>query len=244
MSRERQNAAILEPLQQVAHERAARAHDSALAERVTALKAYQQARFRRSYADLLSDRRYAAAALFFLDELYGPHDFGPRDAQFARIVPALTRLFPHDIVETVTLLARLHALSERLDSAMARHLPSAQIAAPAYAAAWQAVGEPAQREEQVAMTLRIGQALERFTRIPMLQVTLRMMRGPAHAAGLHDLQHFLETGFTTFKEMRGANTFLDTIGQRERALIHALFDPLAAQALASPPVAGPLSQLP
>ena len=46
-----------------------------------------------------------------LDELYGPQDFSDRDAQFARVVPALVRLFPQELVETVAVLARLHALS-------------------------------------------------------------------------------------------------------------------------------------
>ena len=64
-------------------------------------------------------RATRGAARFFLDDLYGPRDFSERDAQFARIVPALVRLFPHEIVGTVQALAALHALSERLDSAMA-----------------------------------------------------------------------------------------------------------------------------
>jgi hypothetical protein len=40
------------------------------------------------------------------------------------------------------------------------------------------------------------------------------MRGPAHAAGLGVLQAFLESGFDTFGEMRGATEFLDTMATR------------------------------
>ena len=113
-------ASILGHLQQVDAERSHRAADQALAQQVSAVKAYQRERFSRTHADLLAHPRYAAAARFFLDDLYGPQDFAERDAQFARIVPALVRLFPHEVVATVESLAELHALSESLDSAMAR----------------------------------------------------------------------------------------------------------------------------
>ena len=113
--------------------------------RVRAIKAYQQRRFIHTYDDLLKHPRYSAAARFFLDELYGPKDFTDRDTQFARVVPALVRLFPQDIVDVVGLLAELHALSEQLDTAMAEHLDGVRVDAPAYIAAWQATGAPAQR---------------------------------------------------------------------------------------------------
>ena len=103
---------ILQNLAAVRVERAARGADAQLAERVLHVKCYQQARFAHSYDDLLSHPRYAGAARFFLDDLYGPGDFSQRDAQFARIVPALVRLFPREVVNTVETLTALHALSE------------------------------------------------------------------------------------------------------------------------------------
>ena len=107
---------ILGHLDTVAHERRRRAGSTELALRVQALKAYQQRRFAHSYEDLLASPRYGPAARFFLEDLYGPRDFSERDAQFARVVPALVRLFPQDIVETVITLSELHALSETIDS--------------------------------------------------------------------------------------------------------------------------------
>ncbi|MBP7665962.1 MAG: hypothetical protein KA774_03870, partial [Burkholderiaceae bacterium] len=80
---------ITEHLGTVARMRALRDADPDLAARVVALKAYQAARFARTYADLLAHPRYGAAARFFLDELYGPQEFSQRDAQFGRVVPAL-----------------------------------------------------------------------------------------------------------------------------------------------------------
>jgi hypothetical protein len=241
---------ILQHLQTVATERERRERTPALAVRVDAIKAYQQARFRCSYADLLGDPRHRAAALFFVDELYGPGDFSERDGQFARIVPALVRLFPDEIVQTVARLATLHALSEGFDTRMAMALPastaSAEVDREAYVRAWQAVGDEAGRRAQIALVLDVGAGLDRLTRKPLLRQSLKLMRAPARAAGLAALQAFLERGFDTFAAMKGAGDFLEVVGEREEALRRALFASDALARLHAPDAAGsgPLGQLP
>ncbi len=214
---------ILAHLRAVEEQMALRADDADLLARVRAVKRYQQARFEHTYADLLASPRYASAARFFLDELYGPGDFSQRDAQFARVVPALVRLFPAEVVATVGQLAQLHALSERLDTSLARQLDGAALDPDRYARAWRATGSPEEREQQIALTLAVGEAMDALTRKPLLRQALRMMRGPAAAAGLSALQGFLEDGFDTFKAMKGAQDFLRTVAERERALARALF---------------------
>ena len=215
---------ILHDLQRVAEERRKRSADAGLGERVRLVKVFQQRRFSHTYADMLDHPRYQAASRYFLDELYGPVDFTRRDEQFARVVPAMVRLFPEDIIATVATLARLHALSERLDSELAAQLPDLTVLdAPHYVSAWQATGRAPEREEQIALTVGIGERLDRLTRNPLLRHSLRMMRGPARAAGLSELQHFLESGFDTFRAMRGAQAFLADIGARERRLAAAMF---------------------
>lgn len=237
--------AILEHLRTVDGERIARSRDPVLAERVTAVKTYQQVRFANTYADLLNDSRHAAAARFFLNELYGPHDFAQRDTQFARIVPALVRLFPDEIVRTVAALAALHALSEVLDGAMGRHTTTLPLSRAAYVAAWQATGRSTDRDRQIELTIDVGRALNRYTRNPVLRHSLRLMRAPSRAAGLAELQSFLERGFDTFGAMRGAHRFLAMISERERALAKRLFefDPVAQQTVGADPT-DPLVQLP
>ncbi len=172
---------------------------------------------------MLADARFGPAARFFLDDLYGPHDFTERDVQFARIVPGLVRVFPSDIVRTVAALAELHAISEELDLAMARLIANPTFDTDAYGVAWRQLGRPSDRERQIRLMLDVGVALDGFTRRPLLRHSLRLMRGPAVATGLGALQRFLESGFDTFREMRGAKTLLDTIARRERALAQELF---------------------
>jgi hypothetical protein len=221
---------ILDGLQSVAREREARRANPALESAVAAVKRYQHARFGLTYADLMAERRYARAAEFFLSDLYGPADFTDRDAQFARIVPALVRLFPSHIVATVAELSSLHAVSERLDSAMARLRlggagggGDAALGGTEYGNLWRAVGDAPSREQQIALMVSVGRALDGYTRSMLLRQSLRLMRGPATAAGLAALQGFLERGFDTFRDMRGADFFLATIASRERALAAHLF---------------------
>lgn len=197
---------------------------------VVAIKALQTRRFAATYQDILVRGPYSAAANFFLEELYCARDFAERDTQFARIAGAIERFFPSAVTQTAVDLARLHALTEALDHGMGVAWLEGDPAAPdaaRYVAAWRQVGRRAEREAQLADVLAIGRELARLTRTPGLRMMLRMMRGPAHAAGLASLQGFLEAGFDTFGAMArndGARTFLGIIEERESRLAAFLFD--------------------
>jgi hypothetical protein len=204
----------------------------ALGDAVGQVKRVQARRFAGTYADLLAGGPYAAPARFFMTELYSDKDYAERDAQFARIAGAIERFFPEQVVETAVALAQLHALTEELDQAMALVWLTQEgdqaSDARRYALAWREVGRRQDRESQLAVVLRIGQEMARLTRTAGLRMMLKMMRGPATAAGLGSLQRFLENGFDTFAAMAkrpgGAEEFLAIIEARESALLKMLFD--------------------
>jgi hypothetical protein len=216
--------AITQHLRVVAHERACRAKDAGLAQRVDAVKRFQHARFQESYAHLLRQPRYRDAALFFLEDLYGPADFGERDRQFERVVPGLIRMFSHDIVGTICQLAELHALSEELDTAMARQLVDLPLRWPGYARAGARPVACQARARQIELLHSIGRALDRYTRSSLLRHSLKLLRGPAQLAGIGALHAFLERGFDTFGAMKGAKEFLREIVDQETRLAQTLFD--------------------
>lgn len=195
---------------------------------VAVVKRFQARRFAGTYADLLSSGPYVKAARFFLDELYSDRDYADRDAQFARIAGAVEKLFPKDVAQTAAALAQLHALTETLDHAMARAAPATIGEVSTYVQAWRDVGRREDREQQLGRVLVIGTEMIRLTRMPGLRLMLKMMRGPASAAGLSDLQRFLEAGFDNFaaisKSRGGAEAFLETIRVREQQLLNLLFD--------------------
>lgn len=215
--------AILANLKVVADERTKRLAAPTLGALVAGLKEFQHRRFSRTYADLLSSSRYGAAARFFLEELYGPGDFTGRDAQFARVVPALVRLFPQEVVKTVIALSELHALTESLDTAMASNASMGEWTPAQYVRAWQKTGHRSDREMQVALTVALATRLETLTRSALLRKSLRLMRTPARAAGLSDIQRVLEAGFDAFVAIGGAADFIRMIETRERAFVSSLF---------------------
>jgi hypothetical protein len=196
------------------------------------IKRLQSRRFAGTYADLLAGGPYAAAAQFFLEELYSDRDFAERDVQFARIAAAIEKLFPQQVAATAVALAELHALTEELDQAMAlawlSQVDEEMSESRRYIAAWREVGRRPDRQKQLTVVLGIGHQMARLTRTVGLRTMLRMMRGPAAAAGMGALQRFLECGFDTFGTMArrrgGAEGFLAIIEAREIALMGLLFD--------------------
>jgi hypothetical protein len=209
---------VIACLDVVEQQRRKRQATPSVAARCHALRAYQAERLRRTHATLLADPSTRAAALFFMDELYGTQDFLERDAQFRRIVPTIVRLFSDQVVDTVAALAELHALTETLDTQMATSLDAgAPLDAASYRRAWCAASPPGSRERQLELVNQIGCSLMHYTTHPSLGRALRLMRLPAKAAGLTALQSFLERGFETFAALPDAAGFLDGILRRERA---------------------------
>lgn len=193
---------------------------------VHALKAWQAQRLARTHREQLDDPRHAAAARFFLDDLYGAKDFSQRDAELSRIVPMMVRLLPDAALATIADAVEMDALSERLDLQMARALrrtDPAQIDGAAYAEAYRNTGSRADREHQLALIGRVGHSLDRLVRHPMIGRLLKAMAGPARLAGLSKMHDFLVRGFESFRSMGGAADFLDAIERRERALMEELY---------------------
>ena len=201
------------------------AGDAQAAAKREALRVWQAARLARTHDDLLQSPRYKNTASFFLTDIYGPKDLSRHEQAVRRIMPLMTTVLPVAGLETVADAFELNALSESLDAAMLIALGGKvfNLTDADYAEAYRAVDQRADRERQIQLIMHLGQSLDRLTRKPFIGTTLTMMRGPAAAAGLGDLQNFLERGYAVFRKMRGADEFLERIASRERALLEATF---------------------
>lgn len=221
---------IHQALETVARLRQQRSGQPALSVANAVIKRFQAKRFQATYPDLLQSPRYKTAASFFLHELYSDKDYAERDQQFARIAGTIAKLFPQAVVNTAAALAEVHALTERLDDAMAHAWLALQAENPnqseaaRYIVCWRQVADHAARQQQLQVVLALGESLDSLTHKPGLRMLLKMMRGPAAAAGLGSLQKFLESGFDAFQTMRGADEFLKLITLRETDWIQRLFE--------------------
>ena len=219
-------AALVRALERTRALHAARAQNPILAGALDRLSDWQSRRLAMTYADLARDPRYAEAIAFFQSDLYGPQDFSRRDADLARVVPMMARMLPDGVMWTVAKAMELSALSHELDVRVNEFLPraDAQFGVEDYCRAFRRAGRLPERHRQIGLIGEVGTALDRYVRKPWIRSGLVLMRAPARAAGLGELQAFLERGFESFRKMDGADAFLATIHERETRLVTAIFE--------------------
>ena len=97
------------------------------------------------------------------------------------------------------------------------------IDASAYARAYRQIARQDDRSRQIVMIGHLGASLDTLSRQRLLGSALAMMRKPMEIAGFGDLHAFLERGFGSFRKMKTAKPFLDTVISREKAISVALF---------------------
>lgn len=192
------------------------------------LRAWQTRRLADGFKDFLASPHMRPAAEFFLTDLYGDKDFSARDRDVARIMPIMSRLLPESLIVAATDAIELAVLSHAFDLRMARALakrprPMAPITVADYAEAYREVGNPRLRRHQIELVLGVGWTLDASVRKHGVFKLLRASRFPARAAGLSELQGFLERGFGAFEALGGAGEFLEAIGHRERLVSSRLF---------------------
>lgn len=192
------------------------------------LRRWQAARLRTSFARFLDDPAQRPAAEFFLSDVYGDHDFARRDADIARVLPMMQRLLPAALLETVAAGIELGALTHALDldvaQALERIAPTRRKLDDAlYAQAYREAGNKAGRARQIALIGLVGNGLAAALRTRGVATLLALARGPARAAGLSELQGFLERGFGAFGRLGDARAFIGEIVASEKRVSRRLF---------------------
>ena len=199
-----------------------RAH-SELAARARSLRAWQAVRLARTYADLRRDPGYAPATEFFLRDLYGAEQFATRERQLARGLRLLRRWLPAAPLRALGRAIELDTLTRELDQEVASRLKEDTPVEDDYARAYRAAGRRTDRERQIELVIETGRALERAVRHSWTAPLLKAAHRPAHAAGLGELQDFLERGYQAFRAVDSPERLFAAIRERETALMDALF---------------------
>lgn len=192
------------------------------------LRRWQARRLEASFDRFLRDPQRRPAARFFLSDVYNEHDFARRDADIARVLPMMQRLLPETLLSTVADAIELGLLTHALDLRMAQVLgriaePHGRLDAALYAHAYRVAGLPRLRAWQIDLIARVGTGLEHALRMPGVSMLLRLSRAPARAAGLSELQGFLERGFEAFDRLGDARRFIIEIERDEREVSRRLF---------------------
>jgi len=192
--------------------------------RLAELQHWQRCRLRETYDDLRRHERFRPACVFFLEELYGGRDMRDRDRQLERVLPIMSRMLPDRILHAVGEAMRLQHISMDFDARLSQVIEG-PLDQPAYAAGYRRLDDWDGREDQIELIDQLGRLLERIVRRPMIRRLVRLMHGPAHAAGFGKLQEFLAQGLDAFSQMGDqAGLFVDTINERERTALERMRD--------------------
>jgi hypothetical protein len=183
--------------------------------RLDELQHWQRCRLRETYADLKAQPQFESACVFFLEELYGGRDMRQRDQQLERVLPVMARTMPDHLLAAMGDAMRLQWMSMDLDARLSRHLEG-ELDQAEYARAYRRMAAWEEREEQIELIRELGRLLQRTVRKRMVRRLVRLMHGPAVAAGFGKLQEFLSQGLDAFATMGDeATLFIDTIHERE-----------------------------
>ena len=202
------------------------------------LRHWQARRLAQTYDDLRGDPRYAPAIAFFLNDLYGSPDSGPRDRQLARASPLLRHGLPGAARAVLERAIELDVLSAELDHAMVARISSGSLGGAGYAVAYRLVGRREARERQIELVLSVGADLDRIVRHAWIGSALHLWQAPARAIGFGVLHDFLDRGFDAFRNIADARTFLQTIREREVQLMEQLFAGGGEEVFTGTPSAG------
>lgn len=179
------------------------------------------------FSDLYEQQGYAEAIDFTMSDLAGI-GISDRDRDLERAAPAITRLLPLGALKTIATAAEMNARVLKVNIAICRCLVvdsklPARITEYDYCIACREASSLEECAELVHLITDLGRTLKVLVEIPMIGMTLRAMRAPAHAAGFGALQEFLENGYRTFRQIPDIDHFLAEIETRMIAIFERIY---------------------
>ena len=186
------------------------------------LQAWQQQRLGCTFADLNEREHYRPAIDFFLSEVYGGLDFRERDQDMGQVMPVMIRFLPDRALVTLSEAFELQAISLEFDERMARFMEERRIEVldmDNYGEVYRECSDREGRERQILLIHKLGYDLDKLVQKSWINYLVRMLRGPAIAAGFGRLQGFLESGLESFRALNDATWFVDTIYEQARKML-------------------------
>jgi len=191
---------------------------------LTKLQDWQVARLRRTYEDFSLQPRYHDALEFFVNDLYGAHEYSPLKTQLSKVLRMFQQLLPATAMRALALALQLEDLSLSLDVDMVQRLEECDITSSLYQKIYRSVGRIADRRQQILLIVEAGRALDEVMHNPAISAALWATAVPARIIGVARLHDFLRRGHHAFAEMQNANDLLAAIEQRETIIMNNLMN--------------------
>ena len=192
------------------------------------LRSWQAERMKTTYADLVADAQYRPAALFLLNDIYNPREYGVREGEVEHLRDFLSGFLPGSTTRMLDEAIELYRLTDALDVKLARVLVDRlgmrdELDVALYAEGYRVCGNYEQRLEQIETIVGLLKEVLAGSRNPMVGMALRLAHKPAKAAGWGDLFDFLERGYAAIKSLPPSNEFINIIQRRETRILNQIY---------------------
>ena len=191
------------------------------------LQKWQAQRMRKTHQTLLEDDKYRVATEFFLDDIYGGIDLTDIANEAERVINKALKILPEKVMVTATYALELNALSAELDERLADYLfyemGETDISMEAYTEAFRRSAALELRQRQVELAKQLAVGLDKYVRSRLVYSTFKLVKKPAHRAGIGNLYGFMGKGFDAMRPMGSASDVIHRIVDKEYELIEQVF---------------------
>ncbi len=192
-----------------------------------ALQAFQAARIRQTYVDVVAMPQYAKLGAFFFEQIYGPQDFGFRNHSIKSLHHKLSAFLKGEIINAVGKVIELQDLSDDLDERMAEQMLERglgpELTMQEYTDLYCSLGNYQRRVNQIDLLVESVKAIHRISQIRFIGWSLKVVDKAAHLAGMGKIMDFLVQGYDAFHSARDIDFFVHAVEKRERELNDRLF---------------------
>ena len=192
------------------------------------LRAWQSARLRSTYTDMLETPRYRMACEFFLNDVYAPRDFTARDHDIEQLYLLAERFIPSQFLALFKALFDLNQMTHQLDHALLQALIEKlgltdTLTPQMYAQAYRLCDNYEERKYQIELLAAVVNDVGVGVREPLVGPTLRLAKIPASLGGWNEIYEFSIRGYEAFRSMRHPGVFSQAIQTREMKILDNIF---------------------
>lgn len=200
------------------------------------LRSWQAERLQTTYADLVADSHYRSAALFLLNDIYNPHEYGKREGEIERLHEFLSGVLPDSTLRVLEEAIDLYRLTDVLDNKLLGVLVDRlgmkeELDADLYIEGYRACDNYDHRLHQIESIVKLLDEVLAGSRNPMVGMALRLAHKPAFVAGWGELFDFMERGYLATKSLPESSDFIAIIQERETRILNQIYagvpDPFA-----------------
>jgi len=180
------------------------------------------------FSDLHAREGYAEAIDFTISDLAGV-GISSRDRDLERAAPAITAMLPLRALQTIASAAEMNARILAVNLQICRclvvgdDLPG-EVSEYEYCIACREASSFEECTDIMHLVTELGGTLKSLVKVPLIGITLRAMRGPAHATGFSALQNFLELGYRTFRQIPDIDHFLAENEARATGIFERIYN--------------------